>query len=260
MPLLLDPILPHAGPFLLVLCRLSGLFLAAPLLSSPAIPTQIKVFTLLTLALTIYPTINLHHEVPADLDLYMLAPMVVGELIIGLAIGLTATLPFFAVQLAGLLMGQQMGLGLAQIVNPGFGIDGDNIGQMLFLLTLVSFVFIGGVELLVGALITTFTLVPLGGFPLWDTPLELLTATLQSATLLAIQVAMPVLAVIFLENIVLGFLMKTIPSLNILNFGFPIRILLGLTVFIASLAFVKTAIESDVDHTMGNILNWASAP
>ncbi len=259
MPINLDPILEHALPFIVVLTRLGGLFLTAPMLSSSSVPLQIKAMILLALAASVYPTIDLHNQVPMELDLYILAPIVVTELMIGAAIGLFAAFPLFAVQLGGLLSGQQMGLGIAQVVNPGFDIEGDNLGQMFYLVAMMSFMLVGGLELMVGGVIETFRHVPLGGYRADSTIVELLTGLLHASFDVALRVAMPVIVIIFLENIVVGFLMKTIPGLNILNFGFPMRILLGLLVVVGALGFIASVVSADIDRVAEIIMGYVQS-
>ncbi len=254
--MLLEPILPHATPFALVLARVAGLFIYAPLLSSPAVPRQIKAVLILALTLVIYPTIDHAPAMELRPTLWSIAPMLATETLLGAAIGLFANLPLMFVQLGGLLMGQQMGLGIAQIINPATNIQGDNLGQMLFMMTLGMFILIGGIELLFGALVHTFAAVPLAAFALDRAPLGVVVGLTQAGFELAVRVAMPVLVIIFLENIALGFIMKTVPALNILSFGFPIRILIGLLVFIAALDFMKLTIGLELERALEVTQDW----
>jgi len=176
--------------------------------------------------------------------------------IVGMALGIFVAIPFASVQLGGMVMGQQMGLGIAQVINPGADISGDILGQMLYIMTMGAFVWVGGLELLIGGVVLSFGEVPLGGFALHAAPLDVVVGLLTAGFELAIRIAMPVLAIIFLENVALGFIMKTVPSLNILNFGFPIRILIGLAVFGASIEFMRQAIEQNLGMTSRTMLEW----
>jgi flagellar biosynthetic protein FliR len=256
VPVSFDAILPHVTPFVLVLSRVGGLFLFAPLLSSPAIPRQVRIVMVIALTLTVYPTVDHAPALELRPDLLGLAPIVATETLIGMSIGLFANLPLMFVQLGGLLMGQQMGLGIAQIINPATNIQGDNLGQTLFLMTLALFTLLGGVELLWGALVHTFAIVPLAAFRLELAPLDVVVGLTQAGFEMAVRVAMPVLVIIFLENIALGFIMKTVPALNILSFGFPIRILIGLIVFVAALDFMRVTIDEELDRAVQATQDW----
>lgn len=256
LPINVEPLLVHALPLLVVTSRIGGLFLTAPLFSSSSIPRQAKVLILLALGVSVYPAVDLSGELPLRLDLYALAPVIVAEIAIGAVIGLMASLPLHAIQLGGLLMGQQMGLGIAQVVNPGSDIEGDSLGQMLYLLAMMSFIIVGGLELVVGATVETFRHVPLGGFRIDADLIGLLTGLLHASLEVSLRIALPIVLIIFLENIVVGFLMRTIPGLNILNFGFPLRILLGVGAVIGALAFIAAVTTADLDHTADAIMGW----
>lgn len=251
-----EEILQHVLPFLLVVCRLGGLFLLAPILSSVAVPRQFRVILLVGLAAAVYPTIPLHGQAPAVMDLYDLAPIVARESLIGVVLGVLALLPFAAMQFTGLIIGQQVGLAFAQVVNPAADIEGDAVGQFLFHVAMAAFLLLGGLEALIDALVASFALVPLGGIGPRQLPVQELAGLLTAGMHLAFRLSMPVLLIILIENVVLAFITKTLPSLNILSFGFPVRILLGLGVLIASMGFVGTVINADISDTIERMRGW----
>jgi len=250
---MLDILAHHVTPFVLVLSRIGGIFLVAPILSSSAVPRQVRVMLVLGLTAVVYPTIPIRFEAPVSLDLYALGPVIVRESLIGIVVGLIALLPFAAVQLAGLMMGQQVGLAFAQIVNPAADIEGDALGQFLFHLAMAAFLVFGGLEALVDAIVRSFALVPIGGFGPRQLPVEELAGLFSAGMNLAFRLSMPVLVIIFIENIVVGFITKTLPQMNVMSFGFPVRILLGLVVLIASMGFVARMIESDVTGSIDRV-------
>lgn len=258
MPVVIDFILPYVTGFVLVLSRISGLFIMAPMLSSQAIPRQIKAALVLVMTLAVFPTVDLEHTAGLRPDLYELAPLMAGELLIGGTIGALALIPFMAVQLGGLLMGQQMGLAIADVLNPAIDIQGNSMGQMLFMMTLVGFVFVGGFELLFGGVVHSFAQVPPGAAGVGMAPIDVLVGMLASGYELAVRLSLPVVAVIFVESIVMGFIMKTVPTLNIMTFGFPIRIALGLIVFVSSLAAMKVLIDGGLLETIDVIERWVA--
>lgn len=257
MPIL-DAILVHVPAFALVLARLSGLFIFAPLISSVAMQARFKVLLTLALALVIYPTID-HAGAPARLDFFELGPLMAAELLIGAGIGIVAAVPLMTAQLAGVIMGQQMGLGLASVLNPTVDIEGDSLGQMLFFAALAAFLSCGGMETLFDTLVRTFGRVPLGGFPLAAAPLELLVGVVGSSFEVILRVALPVLAILLLENVAVGFIMKSVPSLNISSFGFPVRILLGLLVVVSGLAVMIDVTLSEMATQLEAVRAWVGS-
>ena len=257
--LLTEDILALAIPYLLVVSRIGGLFVFAPLLSSPIIPARVKALLALAMGAAVFPTIPIAEVAPATLDLYDLAPIVLTEMLIGASVGLFASIPMMSVQLGGLLMGQQMGLGIAQVLNPATNIEGDNIGQVLFLMTMISFVYVGGLETLYGAVAHTFGAVPLGAFTISAAPLDIVVGLMHTGFVMALSLSLPVLVIIFVESAAVGFIMKTIPSLNIMNFGFPLRILVGLIALVASLEAMRVVIDAELDRAATVILDWVTA-
>jgi len=251
----LTPILPHVGPFLIVLSRMTGLFIFAPVLGSPVIPGRIKTLLVLALSTATYsvltPALAGHGAIPLPVTLLDLAPLMAMELLIGLAIGFMASLPLLATELGGLVVGQQLGLGFARVYNPAMESDADVVGQMLFYMAMVVFIALGGVEVMFAILLNTFENVPPGGLPVTGDLLALAGGLMTSAYELAIRIAAPVLCLIFLETFALGFMNKTAPAFNILSLGFPIRIIIGTVALIASLG----PIHEGVIETVGEVLD-----
>src|SRR5437588_21125 len=103
---------PHIAPFLMVAARLGGLFLFAPILSSPMVPVRAKALLCIAMALCAYATLPSTQFQPINADIFTLGAGVAAESLIGAVIGLAAALPIYCVQLGGLLMDQQIGVGL----------------------------------------------------------------------------------------------------------------------------------------------------
>ncbi len=253
MPVSLEPILPHVPAFMLVLFRLSGIFFFAPALASSVIPVRVKVLLALVLTFCIYPIIP--PQLPLELSLMTLSAAIGSELLIGLIIGYGASLPLVALQMGGLLMGQQLGLGLARVYNPEFNEETEIIGQFLFLTALTIFLLLDGHHAMLAALIGSFQTVPLGGYVPDGNILLLITGLLTSMLELAIRVAAPLLTLVFLESVAMGFIARTVPQINILSLGFPLRIMAGLLLTIAIVAGMSDAFQVSLRQTMNALLH-----
>jgi flagellar biosynthetic protein FliR len=253
-----EAILQHIPPAMLVIFRIGGLMIFAPVFGSPVVPVRIKVFLSFLLGLAIYPLLSAQQIVaaPARLDLWLLAPAVALEMAIGLLVGFLASLPLIAAQTGGLLMGQQMGLGFARFYNPGIDDEGDVIGQVFFFMTLASFLIIGGHEAMLLAVLHSFELIPLGTFTAGADVVDLLAGVLLAAFELALRVATPVLALVFLESLVMGYMAKTVPQLNILSLGFPLRILASLALITLGLVVIDDVLMSGVDSMLDDLFAW----
>lgn len=254
-----DAIFAHFPAFALVLARLTGLFIFAPLLSSPVLPRQFKVLLALGLGAVLYPTVQSLCILPAHIDLFGLAPLMASELFIGLCIGVLASIPLMTAQLAGVIMGQQMGIGLASVYNPAADFDADAIGQILYYVALASFLAAGGLETVYDTLVSTFARVPIGSFSAMSTPIDTLASIVTSGFAVALRISMPVLLILMLETVAVGFIMKTVPALNIMSVGFPIRILLGTLLLVSSLTITVEVLMQETGRDLDAVRAWSDS-
>lgn len=251
---------PLAIPFMLVLTRITGIFVFTPILSSLSIPTRFKAMLSFALAAAVFPMAE-QATLPAQalLDLPTLGLIMFSELLIGVSIGLIASMPIIAVQMAGFIMGYQMGLGLGQTFNPEMeGADGV-LDQLLFTMGIAVYVAAGGLDLILIALLGTFENVPTGGFSARDVPLDLVVGLINSGIELAMRLAAPVIGVIALALISMGFVMKTMPQINILSVGFAAKIVAGLSILTASLAAIDAVIHEETLLSLDQLITWTES-
>lgn len=259
MPTGYDHLLWHVVPFALVIARLSGLFVFAPLISSIVIPMRLKALFVIAMSCAVYPFTPSLLTPPGDIDLFTLAPAVLMEAGIGVVVGILAAAPLLALEMSGVLVGQQMGFGLAKVFNPEVDFDTDLIGQLLFYIASGAFLAAGGVETMFGAVIDTFSRVPPGGFHASQAPVDLLRGVIVSGFELAWRVASPVTATIMLLVVVLGIIGKTMPQINIMSVGFTAKILAGLTILALSMYASQAAVWNYVVSTMNDVVRWVQS-
>jgi flagellar biosynthetic protein FliR len=256
----LRPLLDHAVPFTLVLFRIAGVFIMAPLLTSIMIPQRYKALLSVGIAAAVYPVLADRVAVQPVTDLFGLLPLIVTESLIGLTIGALAAIPLLSLEMSGVLMGQNMGFGLARVYNPEADFDADILGQLLFYIGAGIFVAIGGLELMVGGVLQSFSTVPVGGFAASDVPLDLFVGVISSGFDLAMRVAAPVTGIVFLLIIVFGVIGKTMPQINIMSVGFTVKIVAGLTMLTMAIFTVADAVGIEIEETMGAIERWVDSP
>lgn len=253
-----DPsaIIQHFGPWLLVFNRVLGLFLFTPLLSSMAVPMRFRALLAAGFAAGVYGFLpGEYHTVP-EATLTDHALMMFGELLIGAAIGFIAGLPLVAMEMAGHLMGHQMALSLAQAYNPELEANLNSVGSLLFFMGMSAFVFMGGPETVLMILAATFETLPMGGLSASRTPLDLAVGVLTSGTEIAVRVSAPVLGVIMVMLVAMGFIMKTMPQINVLSVGFAVKILGGLFVLIFALFTINTVLAGHIEQTLAELGGW----
>ncbi|MFG0246047.1 MAG: flagellar biosynthetic protein FliR [Phycisphaerales bacterium JB052] len=251
----LTPILAHAIPFMLVLTRITGVFLFTPLLTSSSVPTSFKVLLAFTFAIAIYPFVPVG-TVPEVMTLAQLVPLMFSELLIGTVMGLIMGIPMIALQMGGYIMGYQMGLSLAESFNPELDTNSSVIGQLLFYLSIFIYIGVGGFEIIFVTLADSFVTISSGSFGTADTPLTLLLDVINAGFELALRVASPILGVISMLLIAMGFIMKTMPQINIMSVGFSIQIVTGMTILMLMTGIIGTVAGDEVVRVLTLLQDW----
>lgn len=256
----MEAFLVYLVPLGLVAFRLSGLFVFAPMLASVAIPMKVKALLSFILAVALFGLVK--PSIPSSLpqDFFSFTLIACSEVLVGLLLGLFALIPVLAVQIAGIIMGQQMGLGLATVFNPSLDVESDITGEIMLNIALVSFLVLGGLEVLFLTLAKSYTAIPLGGFSLAAAPLDLFTGLVSSGCELALRVSTPLLGLIFVETVAGAVLMKTIPQINISSLGFGLKVLLGLLALIVAYRTIGDVVIDHLSSSASTIMHWASTP
>jgi flagellar biosynthesis protein FliR len=256
-----ESILEHVPAAMLAVFRTGGLMIYGPVFGSMLIPVRVRVFLALLIGLAIYPLLPESYAAPtlAELSLWMLPGLILLEVMLGLAVGFMASIPLASAQTGGLIMGQQMGLGFAKFYNPAIDGEADVMGQLFFFMALAGFLMIGGHEAMLLAVLHSFTHVPAGALAVDGHLPALIGGLLLAGFEMALRVAAPLLAIIFLQSIAMGFVSKTVPQLNILSLGFPMRILMGLFIILAGLVIIDEVMMESMDAAIGSIFAWIEA-
>lgn len=252
MPTGLENLLPHVPAFLMVLARMTGIFIFAPVFGSSVIPMRVKALLAIVLAFSVYPIVPA--QLPIELNVFTLGLAMGTELLIGLVIGYGASLPLIAMQLGGVMIGHQLGLGLAQVMDPQFNEQTEVLSQFLFMVALALFLMLDGHHAMFAALIESYRSVPLGGYRPDGTALTMIVGLLRATFELGMRVAAPVLCLIFLETVAMGFVARTVPQLNILSLGFPLRIMAGLSMLIGMVTVMFTTLGDAMGEMLGRVM------
>jgi flagellar biosynthetic protein FliR len=223
-----------AYTLLLLLVRTSTMLVTAPLLSHRAIPPQLKAGFALFLALVLLPLDGKGlAEPPAQLGSLVVG--VIHEVLFGLALGLAMNIVFMAMHMASRIIGFQVGFGIGGVIDPLTGADNGTFDQFYAVLVTLVFLTVNGHYVVIQALSETVRAVTPGTFD----PLSMRPAALAPLAaglfVTAVRVAMPVMAALFLADLGMGFVARTMPQINVLIVGMPVKVLLGVVVLGASL-------------------------
>ena len=238
--------------FALALFRMTGLFVSAPLFSGREVPREVKLGLGILVTFLILPLVPVREgDLPRNLG--SAAACAAAELAAGLTLGFLASMLFSAFQLAGQHIGQQMGIALADVIDPFSENEVPIIGQFQNGLALLLYVAAGGHRLLVGAAAESFRTVPLGGFRVTPALVDQLVSASGRILELSFQIAAPVLAALFLSTVALGFVSRAVPQINVFLLSFPIQIGLGLGMMIWTLPVLAHAALKACEGLSGEV-------
>ncbi|ROP66908.1 flagellar biosynthetic protein FliR [Curtobacterium sp. PhB115] len=225
--------------------RLVAFFVIAPPFSYRAFPGTVKVILGLGLAIGVAPRVAVGYE-SLETGPFLLALLT--QLVVGLALGFLVFLVFAAVQSAGALIDLFGGFTLAQAFDPQSQVNGAQFTRLFQMAALALLFTSGGYQLIVGGLVRSFDAVPLTGSFALDGLASLLVTAMSQMFLATLQIAGPLVVVLFLADVGLGLLTRVAPALNAFQMGFPIKI--GLTVLFAGALFM--ALPSVVSSLTGD--------
>jgi flagellar biosynthetic protein FliR len=241
-----------AAAFMLVFARIGTMLMLLPGLGEMTVPVRVRLTVALVLAAVLLPLHRNAYQV--DLGaLGALIAMLAREVLIGAMLGMTARLAMSALQVAGSVIAQQLGLGFVTAIDPTQGQQGMLVGNFLSVLG-VTLIFATDLHyLVISALNDSYTLFAPGAVPLFGDIAALTTQTIASAFKIGVQLSAPFLVFGMLFNIGLGVLSRLMPQMQVYFIGLPLSIIIGLLILVLVLgAMMSTFLGSiaDVLHAL----------
>lgn len=237
--------------FILVMSRISGMLSTAPLFSTFPIPLQLKAALAALVAFLIYPFVFKYSSYPVPHNLPEMAIMLFKELFIGILIGFCAQLIFVGIQIGGQLLSIQMGLAIAEALDPVTHQQVPIVGQFYLFVASLVFIYLNGHQWLFTSILASYRTIPIGlNFEFTaDLTQKILIFSSQLFSI-AFGIIMPIFAMLFMIDIALAFTSKIMPQMNIFMVALPLKIYVGLTLM--SLFMPTTAIY--LSNLMTNLL------
>ena len=238
--------------FALVLCRISGIMLAAPVFSNLSIPVRIKAALTVLIGLIMFPVATQHSgPLPAQLIGYL--PLAVTEVGLGLIMGLAAAMIIGA----GGIMSQQIGLAMASVAAPDTSNPMSAISGLLGILGLLLFIVMDGHHWFIQALAISYTKTPLGQVAWRPVIITSTLAAYSNLFVVAIRVAAPIVGIMFLVTVMIALLAKSVPQMNILMVGLPVKISIGVVCMAFTLPFTLPVIRDAFSGLQAHLIQLA---
>jgi flagellar biosynthetic protein FliR len=234
----MDPIAEKLLAFAMVLTRISALVLVVPVFSWQSISIRIKAATVLLLTIFFFMVKPPQVSIASDSALQVIL-ILATEATYGLALGLILALVFAAVGLYGRIVERQMGLALAEVIDPMTGERAKPLGMLLEMLFIIMFLAANGHHLFVLTISRSYDVFAAGTVP----SISILTAGVMEAgsTMLiaALRLAAPLLAAFLLLLVALAVCARVAPEMNILFISLPMRVGLGLIMTMVFIPFIN---------------------
>ncbi len=214
--------------FFLILGRYIGMMLLTPIFSSQVILYQAKILVAVSLTVFTFPLVSgIYQPIYPENNLQVIVE-IISEASIGLFMGLTVFLVFSAIQLGGQIIDMRMGFRIANVVDPFSGVNSPVIGQLKNIFVTLIFLALNGHLFLIRHLYESFQIIPPGRVNFSNQIWQYFFRRSADMFLLGVKIALPIAGAIFFIDIILAFLARSVPQMNLFVIGLPVKIMAGL--------------------------------
>lgn len=238
--------------FALVLGRVAGIFAALPSFGGRSVPMNIKVLTVLMITLVCFPVLKITAP-PMPTEIFGLGLLALGEVAIGLMLALVAQMVFSGVEFSGQIIGMQMGLTIASIMDPTRGSQVQLMSVLQSLLATLLFLVLDVHHMFIRAVVESFRIIPIGG---WHVSGELVSFLIQRTSdifVIGIRLAAPVMVALLLATVALGIMARAFPQMNIFIVSMPLHVGLGFLILGGTLMIFFHVLEVSFGNLSGHI-------
>ncbi len=220
--------------YLLPFFRVAAFIVAAPIFSTSMVPMKIRLIIAVSISIAIFPSLTPTSQLdPVSLDMFL---MILQQILIGVSLGFVMQFIFAAVVNGGQLIGMQMGLGFAQMMDPQTGVNVPVVSQFYNIIAVLLFLSINGHLVLLQIVAESFDLIPVDGSGLSMSGIESLVFFSSWMFSGALIMVLPAVVSLLMINMVMGVITRATPQMNIFAIGFSITITAGFVVIMVTLS------------------------
>ena len=223
---------------LLVFLRVTAIVMSLPIFSGNNVPNMFKAGLVLAVTLVLYPVVDM--AVLPEMDSWVLLTIgIVSEVLMGLGIGLAIRLIMAGIQMAGQVSGFQMGLAIANIMDPATSMQTPILAQAFNLMAMLIFLAIDAHHWFFHAMVESFTIIPPFQFGLSSSIVGYLVDLGGKMFIIALKIGAPVIVALILTSVSFGLMARTVPQMNIFIVAMPLKIVVGLLFVVFSLPYLQ---------------------
>jgi flagellar biosynthetic protein FliR len=215
-----------------IFLRVSALLIMIPIIGERAVPVRVKGGLAILVSLLVFPSIRADmNNLPAEEDIFTLAIAMIGEIMIGVVIGLITKIIFAGIQFAGEMIGIQVGFSIVNVIDPVTSTQVSVIAEFQYLIALLVYLAIDAHHTLIFAIIDSYRIVSPLNYHFSGPLMKHILILSKELFSMAIKISAPIMAVLLFTNVALGVVARTVPQINVFIVGFPVQITVGLIVF-----------------------------
>ena len=241
--------------FIAVFTRISGLIASAPLFSTYPIPYQVKIWLCAMIAFIMFPFVHSSSNFIMPTVMPELIVILIKEFLIGYLIGFCTNLIFISVEMAANMFSIQMSLSASQALNPTTGTSSPVLTQVYTLMTAMIFISLNAHQWLFSAVYNSFSSIPVGyGFFVNGKIVEECIYITGQMFSVSVGLALPIFGILLIKDVLMGFVSKMMPQMNVFMVAMPLKIYIGLVlgmIFIRPMAeYISLVLEKTLTAVM----------
>ncbi len=250
---LLNWTLSQIFSLLIIMARVGPLIFLMPIIGSPNVPVQIKALFTLATALVLLPVINISPDLLPQTSLGITL-FVGSEIVLGAILALFARLLFAALDIAGQVVSVSMGMGMAGTMDPQFGTQVSLIGYLWNITAILIFLAINGHHIFITTMVESFAWLQPGTLHLSDATMRGMMKGASHMFVLSIQIMAPAGVALFLANVAMGIIAKTVPQIPIMIVAMPMNIAVGFIFILLSLRYLLPLLIYNFDQMSSSFI------
>lgn len=251
MDSLLELILQKYEIFLYVFVRTSGVFLISPFFSSQNIPNGLKVGLVTSMSFLLALVVPIPEVMGNSLLI-----LIIQELMVGLIIGFIGYLFFTSFYVMGQIIDMKIGFAMVNVIDPQSKVQVPLMGNFYYTIAFLLLLGVNGHHMIISALVDSYEFIPIGSFVFDENMLNLIISGLVKAFEIGFKLSTPIVACIFLTDLILGVMARTIPQMNVFVVGMPLKLLVGLLVIIIGMSSFVGATEKIFDIIVNDLYKF----
>lgn len=248
----MDPLVGQFVVLFLIFIRIVAMLFTAPLFSSNSLPVFSRLILSLAIAYIMFFTLP-SQTIDYNAGLPFLAFMGFKEAITGMIMGFSLNFVFYGISFAAMQMGMDMGLNMAQVLDPSTEIENNVLGQLLNVSAVVIFLIINGHHYLIKGLAVSFRVIPLGHYTINESVYLLLLKGSAGVFIIAVKISAPVMVAFFLLHTAVGIIARIIPQMQVFFVIQPVQLMLGLALMASGIPLFLYIIRFLLEQTENNL-------